>query len=172
MIVRAAAVLAIGMAVAACAPAKSDAPLAIIPMPMDMDCGFNASKDLRRTREERENPPACALPDAKTLAQRCAIHDMIRAPGYRPDEEDEMGVVRNPTPLPDYRVTDLACAFDGEGRNRATCRFALTVPGGVPAQTTVKLRHTSWGRITPLTFEQGVMWQLDDDCTPDVSPAS
>ncbi|APZ99271.1 hypothetical protein BWQ93_12830 [Sphingopyxis sp. QXT-31] len=97
---------------------------------------------------------------------------MIRAPGYRPDEEDEMGVVRNPTPLPDYRVTDLACAFDGTARNRATCRFALTVPGAAPAQTTVRLRHKSSMHITPLTTEYWVMWQLDDDCKPDVSPAS
>lgn len=172
MIARTAAVLMLGMAAAACAPAKPDGPLAVLPLPNDLDCGFHASKDLRRSREERDNPPACALPDAKTLAQSCAIHDMIRAPGYRPDEEDETGEVRNPTPLPDYRVADLACAFEGTGRNRATCRFALTVPGAAPAQTTVRLRHKSWGRVTPLTFEQGVMWQLDDDCTPGVSPAS
>jgi len=165
MIARAAAVLILGMA-AACAPAKPDGPLAVLPLPPDLDCGFHASKDLRRSREERDNPPACALPDAKTLAQSCAIHDVIRAPGYRPDEEDAMGVVRNPTPLPDYRVTDLACAFDGEGRNRATCRFALAVPGAAPAQTTVRLRHKSSMHITPLTTEYWVMWHLDDDCTP------
>ncbi len=172
MIARAAAAVLMIGAAAACAPAKSDVPVVLVPIAMDMDCGFHASIDYRRTREERENPRACALPDAATLARRCAVHDVVAAPGYVPDEEDETGEVRNPTPLPDYRVDDLVCGFDGEGRNRATCRFALTVPGGTPRQTAVTLRHKSYGRITPLTFEQGVMWQLDDDCTPDVSPAS
>jgi hypothetical protein len=198
MIARAAAAVLMIGAAAACAPAKSDVPVVLVPIAMDMDCGFHASIDYRRTREERENPRACALPDAATLARRCAVHDVVAAPGYVPDEEDETGEVRNPTPLPDYRVDDLVCGFDGEGRNRATCRFALTVPGGTPRQTEsdlykqaddprtanvfdkeirgktdqFALRHKSYGRITPLTFEQGVMWQLDDDCTPDVSPAS
>lgn len=166
MIARAAAVLMIGTVAAACAPAKPDSLVEIMPLPADLDCGFNASKDFRRTQEERENPPACALPNAARLAQSCAIYDLIEAPDYRPDDEDEMGEVRNPTPLPDYRVSDLACGFDGEGRNRATCSFALTVPNGAPAHATVRLRHKSYGRITPLIYEQGVIWQLDDDCTP------
>lgn len=171
MIARAAAVLVLAAA-AACTPPKSRTAVAIVPLPMEMSCGFNASKDFRRTQEERDNPPACALPDAGTLARRCAIHDLVRAPGYVPEEEDEMGEVRNPTPLPVYRVESLACAFDGEGRNRATCSFALTVPGGTPTQTTVRLRHKSYGRITPLIYEQGVIWQLDDDCTPERPNAS
>ena len=165
MIARAAAVLLLGT-MAACAPAQPEEPVAIIPVPIDLDCGFNASKDYRRTQAERDNPPACGLPEAQTLAQSCAIYDVVRSPGYVPDEEDETGEVRNPTPLPAYRVNDLVCAFNGEERNRATCRFALTVPGGAPERITVRLRHISYGRITPLTFEQGVMWQIDDDCTP------
>lgn len=166
MIARVAAVLMLGMAAAACAPAQPDGPLTVLPLPNDLDCGFRASMDYRRTQEERENPPACALPDAASLARSCAIHDVVRTPGYRPDEEDGTGEVLNPTPFPDYRVDELACTFDGEGRNRATCRFSLTVPGQSPAATTVRLRHKSYGHVTPLTFEQGVMWQLDDDCTP------
>jgi hypothetical protein len=164
MIARAAALLTMA-AVAGCAPAKPDRGM-VLPAPTGFDCGFHWSIDYRRTREERESPPACALPDAATLAQSCAVYDMVRASDYRPDEEDETGEVRNPTPLPDYRVDSLACAFDGDGRNRATCRFALTVPGGTSAPTTVRLRHESWSRVTPLIFERGVAWQLDDDCTP------
>lgn len=166
MIARAAAVLLMLGTAAACAPAKPEAELVIIPLPMGMDCGFNATLDSRRTREERDNPPACGLPDAEFLARHCAVRDVVAAPGYVAPEEDEMGEVINPTPLPDYRVTDLACAFDGEGRNRATCRFALTVPGGTAVPTKVSLRHERYGRITPLIYEQGVIWHLDDDCTP------
>ncbi|APZ99272.1 hypothetical protein BWQ93_12835 [Sphingopyxis sp. QXT-31] len=58
MIARAAVALFLGMAAAACAPAKPDGPLAVLPLPPDLDCGFHASKDLRRSREERESPPA------------------------------------------------------------------------------------------------------------------
>jgi hypothetical protein len=168
MIVRAASGLLMLGTVAACAPAESDFLPILIPLPMDMDCGFNASKDYRRTQEERANPPACALPSAEFLARQCAAHDVTMAPGFVPDKEDETGEVINPTPLPNYRVDDLACAFDDEGRNRATCRFTLTVPGGAPAKTAVRLRHVSYGRITPLIYEQGVIWSLGDDCTPAV----
>lgn len=166
MIARSAAILLMIGTMAACAPTQPGVPLKIVPVPLDWDCGFKARNGSRRTQEERDNPPACALPNAKFLARQCAAYDAVRVPGYRPDEEDETGEVRNPTPLPVYHVDDLACTFDGEGRNRATCRFALTVIGGMPVQTTVRLRHKSWGRITPLTYQQGVIWQLNDDCTP------
>lgn len=170
MSARAAAVLMFGT-VTACAPAQPESPVTIVPLPVNMDCGFHASKDYRRTQEERDNPPACALPDADTIALSCAVYDLVRSRDYVSDEEDETGEVRNPTPLPRYRVDDLACAFDGEDRNRATCNFALTVPGEAARKTSARLKHIRWGRITPLTYEQGVMWQVEDDCTP-VRPAS
>jgi hypothetical protein len=148
-----------------CAPAGDVRPLITLP---DVDCGWTAV----RSAPDRMRPPACATPEAETVARMCAIHDRINERGYMPSPTDEEG---NPTgplppPLPFYVISNLRCTFTDANRNAASCGFVVSVPGEAaprPAVTT-QFVHYYWREDGPTSHMEGVMWRADEDCTPEV----
>jgi hypothetical protein len=96
----------------------------------------------------------------------CAVYDVTTQPGYDP-EEDAQGNLINEPPLPVYQVSNAQCTFIDQRENAANCRFDVAVPGEAEAYRGVMVRfdHRSYGRITPLTYEQGTIWMAAADCT-------
>jgi hypothetical protein len=129
-------------------------------------CGFYAAKDYRQSEYYRENPPACDLPGREELALSCAINDQISAPDYRP-EYDEEGASTNYAPTPEYRLSNLRCAFTGTERNRAICTFSIATPDmRAPVRSSAKLRHQYWRDDGPAHHFEGTRWFLDGSCVP------
>jgi hypothetical protein len=109
---------------------------------------------------------ACALPTAEQIAVECAVHDRISSPDFKiPDEEEEV----TPKPLPEYRVSDLACTYDTPEQKQSTCSFGLALPGEAVGKrkVSIKLGYSKWSHNTPLTFSYGWRWSSRDDCTPE-----
>jgi hypothetical protein len=113
-----------------------------------------------------DNPKACALPKASEIARDCAVMDYIASSDFKLDDEGEE---INHKPLPEYRVSNLACAFDNPENKRATCNFGLALPGETEGarKITAKLSYQKWYHNTPLTFSHGMRWAVESDCTPD-----
>jgi hypothetical protein len=132
-------------------------------------CGTGAAFDYRASEKLRESPPACAFPDAESLALVCAIHDLVRSPGYRmPIFDEHGGRVEEGSPAPVYEVTDVRCRFISSERNRATCRFRLRTPemSAGPADTKVALEHRSWQDHGPAHHLYGTQWLITASCVP------
>ena len=130
-------------------------------------CGFYAAKDHRQSQYYRDNPPACDLPGSEELSLSCAIHDQVSAPDYRP-EYDEEGALTNHTPTPEYRLSNLRCAFTGTERNRANCTFSIATPDmKTSVRSSVKLRHQYWRDDGPAHHFEGTRWYLDSSCVAD-----
>lgn len=159
-------VLTMPLVVISCAPAgEADRPASS----GIRSCGVRAAMDHRQTEALRDSPPACALPTAKEVALSCAIHDLITKPGYRgPSYDEEGNPMGDGEPVPDYRVDSLSCRFAGPHRNRALCRFDLTVPQspGAPVPTVVTFEHRFWQDHGPAHHLYGTRWSPADRCTP------
>ena len=132
-------------------------------------CGTSAAFHYRASEKLREHPPACAFPDADSVALDCAIHDAVRSPGYRsPVFDEEGGRVEEGSPIPTYKVSELKCSFTDSARNRANCRFKLKTPamGAGPVDTKVIFEHDSWQDHGPAHHLFGTRWSTTASCVP------
>jgi hypothetical protein len=147
-----------------CASAPDEAVILAIEKPSW--CGTMAAMRPGRSQAERYSPPACALPSAAEVASSCAIHDLVSSPDYRVPDLDENGVEIDPQPTPEYRVQALRCDFATPERNRALCRFKLSLPGeqepGI--DRTVTFEHIFWQDHGPTHHLYGTRWRPATRC--------
>ncbi len=74
----------------------------------------------------------------------------------------------NHTPTPEYRLSNLRCAFTGTERNRANCTFSIATPDmKTSVRGSVKLRHQYWRDDGPAHHFEGTRWYLDSSCVAD-----
>lgn len=156
--------LTAGLIGGSCAPGAFEAPMSPSPR-----CGIHAARDFRASEEERERPPACALPDPEDIARRCSIHDWVTSPDYKPETYDDDGVpVGKVQPIPDYVVSDVECSFSGAKRNRAVCRFKLKTPA-MPAgsvSTIATFEHRFVQDHGPTHHVYSTEWWPTKSCLP------
>lgn len=132
------------------------------------ECGVPAAMGVGISLEERENPPACALPSVEQVARSCAFHDFVRAPDYQPAAYDEFGHLVEGSEPPNYAIADLECGFIDARRNKAVCTFSLETPDmtGGPVSTSATFDHSFWADHGPTHHIYGTMWSAVETCLP------
>lgn len=134
-------------------------------------CGVAAAMDHRRPEALRDKPPACALPTAREVELSCGAHDLVTSPGYRPPTRNEEGNAIGGSDMPEYRVSNLRCRFTGRHRNRALCRFRLSLPEGPAIGAAVAFEHMFVQDHGPAHHLYGTQWMSAGRCAP-VSPSA
>lgn len=129
-------------------------------------CGIAAAMDPRQPKALRDKPPACALPTAKEVETSCAAHDLVTSPGYQPPSRDEEGYPIAGQALPEYGVSELRCRFTGRHRNRALCRFRLSIPERDAAGAAVTFEHHFVQDHGPAHHLYGTQWMATGRCAP------
>jgi hypothetical protein len=129
-------------------------------------CGIAAAMDYRQPEGLRDNPPACALPTAEEVASSCAAYDLVTSPGYRSPDRDEEGNLTGGSDMPEYGVSNLRCRFTGRHRNRALCRFRLSLPDGRAIGAAVTFKHVFVQDHGPAHHLYGTQWMSAGRCAP------
>ena len=134
-------------------------------------CGIAAAMDYRQPESLRDKPPACALPTAREVELSCGAHDLVTSSGYRPPSYDEEGNATGGSAMPEYRVSNLRCRFTGRHRNRALCRFRLSLPDGRAIGAAVTFDHVFVEDHGPAHHLYGTQWMAAGRCAPAEAPA-
>ena len=139
--------------------------------PLPKMCGPTAAMRIGRPKSHRTNPPACELPTAEQVALSCAIHDVVRSPGYKPppDEWEEPNPDYQPTATPVYVGRNAVCRFTNDDDSKAECTIELSRPqdNGTFKPMTVQLTHIFYAMHGPTSHWYGTRWDIGGECEPD-----
>lgn len=102
----------------------------------------------------------------------CGAHDLVTSPGYRPPSYDEEGNATGGSDMPEYRVSNLRCRFTGRHRNRALCRFRLSLPDRRAVGAAVTFEHRFVQDHGPAHHLYGTRWMSTGRCAPADAPAA